>query len=72
MPKLKTNKSVAKRFKFSRPKKRTGKKKKVIQRRSGQDHFNARESRVITKRKRRDKQISKSYQKTIKKLSGKK
>jgi len=70
MPKIKTNKSVTKRFRFSAPKIGTGRAKKVIQRRSGQDHFNARESTVITKRKRRDKEISKSFHKTIRTLAG--
>jgi|ETNmetMinimDraft_26_1059896.scaffolds.fasta_scaffold206607_2 ribosomal protein L35 len=70
MPKIKTNKSVVKRFHFSSPKTGKGRVKKVLQRRAGQDHFNARESTVITKRKRRDKEISKSFHKTIKTLSG--
>lgn len=69
MPKLKTHKMSVKRFKFSKPK---GKKNvKVTHRRSGQDHFNARESGVITKRKRRDKIISPSVTKTIRILTGK-
>ena len=69
MPKIKTHKSSVKRFKFSNPKNK--KNKKTIHRRSGQNHFNARESGVVTKRKRRNKEISKSIVKTIKTLSQK-
>lgn len=47
MPKLKTHKATAKRFHY------TGS-KKILRRQAGQDHFNARESGVVTKRKRRD------------------
>lgn len=61
MPKLKTHQATAKRFKI------TGK-KKMIQRSAGQDHFNARESGNITRRKRRDKNLHKSNVRSINKL----
>ncbi|MFH1598435.1 MAG: 50S ribosomal protein L35 [Patescibacteria group bacterium] len=63
MPKIKTHKATAKRIKITRG-------KKMMQRRSGQDHFNARESGRITKKKRRDRTINKANVKAIKKLVG--
>lgn len=48
MPKLKTNKTIAKRFKFTA-------KGKLMVRTSGQNHFNSRESSKVTRNKRRDK-----------------
>lgn len=71
MPKLKTHKMSAKRFKISRPKKSKARAAKITHRAGGQDHFNARESGVVTKRKRRDKNLSKTHLKTIKILIGK-
>jgi len=65
MPKLKTRKTISKRFKLTKPKK--GKKKKILKRKCGQDHFNAKESGKITRKKRRSTKISKSHHKTIKK-----
>lgn len=59
--KLKTKKLMKKRIKV------TGNKKIMI-RAGGQDHFNARESSKVTKNKRRDKTISPSNLKTVKKL----
>jgi large subunit ribosomal protein L35 len=47
MPKLKTRKSVAKRFKITA-------KKKVVRRDVGQGHFNARETGKTTRSKRND------------------
>ncbi len=58
MPKLKTNKAIAKRFKI------TGK-KKVIKRKAGQDHFNARETGKVKRNKRRDISLGKSDTKNI-------
>jgi len=55
---MKTKQLIAKRIKIT-------KKKKILHHTCGQDHFNARESSKITRNKRRDRQISKSYQKTI-------
>ena len=59
--KLKTKKLLSKRVKITS-------KKKVLIRKGGQDHFNARESSKVTKNKRRDKQISSANIKTVKKL----
>lgn len=66
MPKLKTHKATAKRFRFSGAKKS---KKKIIRRKSGQDHFNAHESGKVTMNKRRDVSVHKSSTKTIKQLT---
>jgi len=54
----KTKQSIAKRFKIT-------KKKKILHRTCGQDHFNAREKGKITRNKRRDRQMSKAFRKTI-------
>ena len=61
--KMKTNKALKKRVKIT-----GGKKKKVMIRVGGQDHFNSRESGKVMRNKRRDKQISKANLKTVKKL----
>ncbi len=61
MPKLKNHKSIAKRFKIT-------KKGKIIKKKAGQDHFNARESGNITKAKRRSVNVSKSISKQLKSL----
>ncbi|MEK9151832.1 MAG: 50S ribosomal protein L35 [Patescibacteria group bacterium] len=58
---MKTNKSAAKRFKVT-------KKGKVLKRTAGQDHFNSREPGKVTRMKRRDRQLSETFTKTIKKL----
>ena len=47
MPKIKTHQSIGKRFKISK----TG---KMLRRKAGQDHFNARESGSVTRGKRRN------------------
>jgi len=47
MPKLKTRKAVAKRFKFTS-------KKKVLRRKAGQNHFNARQTPKQKRNKRLD------------------
>ena len=62
MAKLKTNKTVAKRF-------RVTKSGKVMKRYCGQDHFNARNPGKITRKKKRDTQMSKAFSKTIKVLT---
>lgn len=59
MPKLKTHKATAKRFKVSKT-------KKITHRTCGQDHFNARESSRTTMRKRRHKKLHQSRKKTVK------
>jgi len=56
--KQKTRKSYSKRFQVT-------KKKKVLKRSSGQDHFNARESGNTTRKKRKDSEIHKGWQKLI-------
>ena len=53
MPKVKTHKGTAKRF-------RKTKSGKLMHRASGQDHFNSRESGKVTKNKRRDVSLHKS------------
>jgi ribosomal protein L35 len=61
--KMKTNKALKKRVKIT-----GGKKKKIMIRAGGQDHFNSRESGNTMRNKRRDKQISKANIKNVKKL----
>jgi large subunit ribosomal protein L35 len=61
MPKIKTHKATAKRFKIT-------KKEKVIMRKGGQDHFNSRESGNTKRNKRRDIELDKSLTKTVKTL----
>lgn len=58
--KLKTVKSISKRVKVS-----GGKKRRLMLRTPGQDHFNARESGKVTRNKRRDFEISSVYRRTI-------
>jgi large subunit ribosomal protein L35 len=58
MGKLKTKKSIAKRFRVTR----NG---KVIHRAAGQGHFNGRESGNITRGKRTDKVLADSHTKLI-------
>lgn len=61
MPKLKTRKAVAKRFKITKT-------KKIRKRKCGQDHFNARESSKTTMKKRRNTGVSPADKKNIKKM----
>mgnify|MGYP006448071879 CR=1 FL=1 len=62
MTKMKTKKSIAKRFKIKKSKKGT----KVIKRTDGQGHFNSREKSKVTRNKRSDNTMSaKSIKKTI-------
>jgi len=61
MPKIKTHKATAKRFKI------TGN-DKIIKRKCGQDHFNSRESGVTTRSKRRDIGIADTEHKVIRQL----
>ena len=61
MSKLKTKKAISERFKIT-------KKGKVLKRKAGQDHFNARESGKTTRKKRRDVEMSKTLHKSIKEL----
>ncbi|HAO81338.1 MAG TPA: 50S ribosomal protein L35 [Candidatus Veblenbacteria bacterium] len=59
--KVKTHKATVKRF-------RATAKGKLMKRTAGQDHFNARESGVVTRRKRRDVEIAKVNVPAIRKL----
>ena len=59
MPKLKSHKATQKRVKV------TGG-KKVVVRKAGQDHFNARERGVKTMNKRRDRKLSKDTAQNLK------
>ncbi len=61
MPKLKTHKATAKRLWQTR----TG---KLMKRKAGQDHFNARESGNIVRAKRRDGMLSKTHAENAKRL----
>lgn len=56
--KPKTHKATAKRITVT-------KRGTMLHRAAGQDHFNARESGVTTKRKRRDRVLSSAFRKTI-------
>jgi ribosomal protein L35 len=59
---MKTNKAIAKRFQI----KGKGKKKKLMKRTDGQDHFNARESGKTKRAKRTDSALqNKALGKTI-------
>ncbi len=62
MPKIKSHGATTKRFKITS----SGKIKK---RKAGQDHFNSQESGNITRKKRRDIDVNKSINKTIKNLT---
>lgn len=61
MPKLKTQKSLAKRIKITK----TG---KILKKKAGQDHFNSRESGKTTRKKRRTTKVSKTNLKPLKKV----
>ncbi|MHB8904275.1 MAG: large ribosomal subunit protein bL35 [Patescibacteria group bacterium] len=62
MPKIKTHQATVNRFK------KTGK-NKLVQRKAGQDHFNARETGNTTRHKRLDISTTKTLAKTIKMLT---
>ncbi len=57
--KFKTTKAIAKRFKITRN-------KKVMKRREGQGHFNARATGNQTRRKRRDLKLSSAHKSALK------
>ena len=61
MPKIKTHKATAKRFKVTKT-------EKIKQRKAGQAHFNSRESGTTKRNKRRDIDSSPSFAKTIRTL----
>jgi len=58
---MKTRKTISKRIKVT-------KSGKLLKRKGGQDHFNARESGKVTRAKRRDISVSKRYTRTLKSL----
>jgi len=58
MTKIKTHKATVKRFKKTAT-------KKLLQRKAGQDHFNARDTGNATRKKRLDVTASKTLAKTI-------
>ncbi|PJE60008.1 MAG: 50S ribosomal protein L35 [Candidatus Portnoybacteria bacterium CG10_big_fil_rev_8_21_14_0_10_44_7] len=60
MSKAKTRKSILKRFKI------TGR-KKLLHRTPGQNHFNAKESGKITRRKKEESELQNRDEKTLKK-----
>ena len=60
--KIKSHKMITKRI-------RVTKNGKLLKRHGGQDHFNARDSGNITRKKRRDQELSKSYARTVKVLA---
>lgn len=62
MPKIKTHKATAKRFIIT-------KNGKILKRKTGQDHFNSRESGVTTRSKRRDIGIADTEHRIIKQLT---
>lgn len=62
MPKIKTHKATVKRFKKTAT-------NKLLQRKAGQDHFNARDTGNATRKKRVDVTVSSTYAKTIHKLT---
>lgn len=59
MPKLKTNKTISKRFRIT-------KNGKVLKRREGQDHFNAGKTGNNRRRKRRDLMLSSVHKAALK------
>lgn len=62
MPKIKTHKATVKRFKKTAN-------NKLLQRKAGQDHFNARDTGNATRKKRLDISASNTISKTIHKLT---
>lgn len=65
MPKMKTQKATAKRFKMIVKKKKGKKTTQIIKRAEGQDHFNARETGKKKRNKRSDNTQSNAMRKTI-------
>jgi len=61
MAKIKTHKATVKRFKVT-------KNDKLIARKAGQDHFNARENGKTKRNKRKDVDVNPALKKTIKTL----
>ncbi|MEK7159281.1 MAG: 50S ribosomal protein L35 [Patescibacteria group bacterium] len=59
MPKLKTIKAVAKRFRIT-------KNGKVLKKKCGQDHYNSRESGKVSRNKRRPTKLSDAFTRNVK------
>lgn len=59
--KLKTKKTLSKRVRITR-------RKKILIRQGGQDHFNSRESGKVTRNKRTDKTLSKANTRNVRRL----
>lgn len=64
--KFKTHKVIAKRIHRTKSGKRKG---KILMRKAGQDHFNAREGGKTMRNKRRDRSVSKTLEKNINRLA---
>ncbi|MDX9893445.1 MAG: 50S ribosomal protein L35 [Patescibacteria group bacterium] len=62
--KLKTHKTTAKKVKVTKAKKN----RKLITKHAGQDHFNARDTGKVGRRKRRNQSLAKADSKNIKRL----
>jgi len=58
MPKLKTHKALAKRIKIS-------KRKKVIRRTTGQNHYNSKETGKVGRNKKKDVRLFKADEKNV-------
>lgn len=58
---MKTRKTISKRIKVT-------KNGKILKRKAGQDHFNSREPGKVTRAKRRDVTLGKTFDKTLKSL----
>jgi len=56
---MKTRKTISKRVKIT-------KKGKILKRKAGKDHFNARERSKVTRAKRRDINLNQTFARTIK------
>ena len=65
MPKIKTHKATADRFKVIRKKKNGKTTTQILKRTDGQDHFNARESGKTKRNKKRDNTQSNAMRKNI-------
>jgi ribosomal protein L35 len=64
--KQRTHQATAKRLKVLKPRK--GRKTRLVHITAGRDHFNARESGRTTRAKRRGRELSQSYHKSVRTL----
>ncbi len=58
MPKIKTKKSISKKFKIT-------KNGKVLRRSTGQNHYNSKESGDVTRSKKKDQRLTKGDEKNV-------